>query len=110
MDLTKMSKQELVKLQKGIARELNKRDRQVKAAARKKIAAIASEAGFSVSELMAEAPAKRKKAAPAKKRAKAPIKFRDPKDAKNTWSGRGRMPRWMAAQVAKGKKKEDFAV
>lgn len=27
-----------------------------------------------------------------------------------TWSGRGLMPRWLAAQVAQGKTKESFAV
>lgn len=27
-----------------------------------------------------------------------------------TWSGRGRMPRWLVAEVAKGRKKEEFAL
>jgi DNA-binding protein H-NS len=27
-----------------------------------------------------------------------------------TWTGRGLMPRWMAALVAEGKSKEDFAI
>lgn len=27
-----------------------------------------------------------------------------------TWTGRGKMPRWLAAEVAKGRTKEQFAV
>ena len=39
------------------------------------------------------------------------VKYRDPKDSANTWTGRGRMPRWMAAATKGGRaKKEDFLV
>lgn len=37
-----------------------------------------------------------------------PVKFRGPDDA--TWTGRGRMPRWLADAIGRGKAKEDFAV
>jgi DNA-binding protein H-NS len=39
------------------------------------------------------------------------VKYRDPKNPQNTWTGRGRMPRWLAA-ATKGRKarKEDFLV
>lgn len=107
MDLTKLSRAELTKLGKDIARELKKRERRAKAEAKKKIQAIAQEAGFAVSELMEEA---KPKTRTTRKRAKAKVKYRDPKNANNTWAGRGRMPRWMAAYIEKGKKKEDFAV
>jgi len=107
MDLIKLSRADLKKLGKDVERELKKRERMAKAEAKKKIQAIAQEAGFAVSELLEEAKPKTRKT---KTRAKAKIKYRDPKNAKNTWAGRGRMPRWMAAYVEKGKKKEDFAV
>lgn len=107
MDLTKLSRADLTKLRKDVERELKKRERRAKAEAKKKIQAIAQEAGFAVSELLAEAKPKKR---PTKKRAKAKVKYRDPKNAKNTWAGRGRMPKWMTAYVEKGKKKEDFAV
>ncbi len=38
----------------------------------------------------------------------APAKFRGPNG--ETWSGRGLMPRWLAALVAQGKTKESFAI
>ena len=37
-------------------------------------------------------------------------KYRNPKNRSETWAGRGAMPRWMAAQIKKGKKREDFAI
>lgn len=36
------------------------------------------------------------------------IKYRDPKNPENTWTGRGRMPRWLQAAVDAGKKRESF--
>jgi DNA-binding protein H-NS len=38
----------------------------------------------------------------------APAKFRGPSG--ETWSGRGLMPRWLAALVAQGQTKESFAI
>ena len=39
------------------------------------------------------------------------VKYRDPKNPENTWTGRGRPPRWLAAAMAGGKvKKEDFLI
>jgi DNA-binding protein H-NS len=37
-------------------------------------------------------------------------KYRNPKTRSETWAGRGAMPRWMAAQIKAGKKREDFAI
>jgi DNA-binding protein H-NS len=44
----------------------------------------------------------------AKKGMKVAIKYRD--QAGNTWTGRGLKPRWLQAELAAGKKLEDFAV
>lgn len=51
-----------------------------------------------------------KKKSPKMSKAKAvvAVKYRGPKG--EAWSGRGSMPRWMSALVAKGRKKEEFAV
>ena len=37
-------------------------------------------------------------------------KYRNPKNRSETWAGRGAMPRWMAAAVKAGKKKESFLI
>jgi len=103
MDLTKLSRRDLTKLGKDIDRELKKRERKAKAEAKKKIQAIAQEAGFAVSELIQEVkPTKRK----AGKRAKAKVKFRDPQNSKNTWAGRGRMPNGWLQKLRRERKRK----
>ena len=42
-------------------------------------------------------------------RAKVAPKYRDPATGQ-TWSGRGKEPRWLAAYAKKGKKKDDFKI
>jgi DNA-binding protein H-NS len=37
-------------------------------------------------------------------------KYRNPGNTSETWSGRGLTPRWMAALIKAGKKKEDFLI
>jgi DNA-binding protein H-NS len=37
-------------------------------------------------------------------------KYRNPKNRSETWAGRGATPRWMAAQIKAGKKREDFLI
>lgn len=37
-------------------------------------------------------------------------KYRNPERRSETWTGRGRMPLWMAALVKKGKKPDDFLI
>jgi DNA-binding protein H-NS len=37
-------------------------------------------------------------------------KYRNPKNRSETWAGRGATPRWMAAAIKAGKKKEDFLI
>jgi DNA-binding protein H-NS len=39
-----------------------------------------------------------------------PPKYRNPKNRAETWAGRGAMPRWMAAEIKAGKKREDFLI
>jgi len=37
-------------------------------------------------------------------------KYRNPKNADEVWSGRGRMPLWLGAEIKAGKDREDFQV
>jgi DNA-binding protein H-NS len=62
--------------------------------------------GITLKDLEAVKGRTRKAASPATKPAAA--KFRGPNG--ETWSGRGLMPRWLAALVAQGKTKEEFAI
>ena len=62
----------------------------------------AREHGFSLSELTG--------AAPTRKRAAPSAKYANPANAADTWSGRGRKPRWFSEALAKGKKPDDMAI
>lgn len=73
--------------------------------AKAEVERIAKEAGVTIEELMGIT----KPGAKAVRR-QAAIKFRHPDDASLTWSGRGKRPNWLQAELAKGKQIEDFAV
>ena len=45
-----------------------------------------------------------------RKRAPAAPKYANPANKSDTWSGRGRKPRWYIEALAKGRKPEDLAV
>lgn len=45
----------------------------------------------------------------AAKGTKVAAKYRHP-DTGQTWSGRGILPKWMTEEIAKGRKREDFAI
>jgi DNA-binding protein H-NS len=39
-----------------------------------------------------------------------PVKYRNPANAHETWTGRGRKPKWLLEEINKGKKQEDFEI
>lgn len=79
-------------------------------------------AGWSFSELYGNAaggssagakPARAQRAAakgPRKAASKVAAKYRNPANANETWSGRGKRPRWLAAAIDGGRKLEEFAI
>ena len=87
------------------------------ATVRSKITKFAKAEGYTLDELFgttgAKATKKSTKAAstkPARKLGKVAPKYRNPANTKETWSGRGKQPRWLAALTAKGKKVEEFLI
>lgn len=57
------------------------------------------------------APKKARKAAGKSRTAgKVPPKYRNPANPQETWTGRGRAPRWLAAEMAAGRKQEEFLI
>jgi DNA-binding protein H-NS len=97
-----MNRKELLSLQDKIFQELDKRTKQERDEALRKIRSIADEAGLSLDELVSTQKGKSK--------SKAQVKYRDPNSAENTWAGRGRKPRWLEQALANGRNLEDFAV
>jgi DNA-binding protein H-NS len=97
--------------------EVRIREREVseKAAAREELQKLAQERGFSMADLFANlaphAPAKRgRKPGGEGKSERAPVeaKYRGPNG--ETWSGRGRLPKWLHAAEAEGKSRDSFLI
>ena len=70
---------------------------------------IARDLNLSLDELIA---AGREKGVRTKSVSRKPVeaRYRNPQNTSETWTGRGKPPRWMAAKVAAGAKKEDFLI
>ncbi|MBB5877132.1 MULTISPECIES: H-NS histone family protein [unclassified Xanthomonas] len=84
---------------------------------RTQLTRLAKSHGYSIEEVFGgAAPAARGRKAgkpgpkPGRKLGKVPPKYRNPANAAETWTGRGKQPRWLADLVAKGKKVDDFLI
>ncbi len=101
-DLEKMSYAELTAMEARIGRLIMERRDAERTELRGKLAELAREHGFDIRELVGRGKGRNGSVA---------VKYRDPQNPSNTWTGRGRMPRWMAAALKGGKaKKEDFLI
>ena len=56
------------------------------------------------------APKPARKSTKGRKLGKVAPKYRNPINSKETWAGRGKQPKWLAAETAKGRKLEDFLI
>ena len=100
-NIENMSYAELAAMQVRIERAKIEKQSSERAALKQKIADMAKEAGFDLRDLFDGRRGKGKVA----------VKYRDPSNSANTWTGRGRMPRWMTTATKGGKaKKEDFLI
>ena len=118
MDINNLSQKELTDL----ISEANKRKKVL--AKRKPIAQVRAAinrvvrgSGYTMEELFgtkAAAPARARKAAGTTKKAKAggkvPPKYRNPSNPAETWTGRGKQPRWLAGYVAQGRDVAEFLI
>lgn len=100
--LSKMSYAQLVQMQVDIERLKVEKQNAERGAVRQLLIDTAKKHGFDIHDLFGKGRKGKGIVAP---------KYRDPKNPENTWTGRGRMPRWMAAATKGGKaKKEDFLI
>ena len=100
-DLEKMSFAELEEMETQIERlKIEKRNAE-RIPLRQRLTGLAKQHGYDIRELFSKRKGKRT----------VVVKYRDPKNPGNTWTGRGRMPRWMVSATKGGKaKKEDFLI
>jgi DNA-binding protein H-NS len=101
--LDRLSYAELAEMRQRIDGLMVEKQNAERAALREQMTALAHEHGFDLRELL-----------DGRRRGRVgsvAIKYRDPKNPANTWTGRGRTPRWMAAALKGGKaRKNDFLI
>jgi DNA-binding protein H-NS len=102
INVDKMSLKDLLELEAKVQKAImNARERE-RAEIKQKVEAIVQTAGFSVSELFGARGGPRGRPVAAK--------YVNPDDRSQTWTGRGRKPKWLVAKLEKGAKLEDFAI
>jgi DNA-binding protein H-NS len=102
VNVDKMSLKDLLDLQNKVQRAIANAKERERNEVKQKIASLAANAGFSMQELFG--------GRGSGKGNKVAVKFRNPDNGAETWTGRGRQPRWLAARIAKGAKLSDFAI
>ena len=103
MELNGLSLDELKKLQKDVDRAMASCEARRIAAARAELKARAKELGVTLKEVLDASGA-------GPKRVPAPVKYRNPNNPEETWTGRGRKPRWLTvALTSVDAKLDDFA-
>lgn len=104
MDINSMDLKQLKELKKDIEKAISSFEARRLANARRELEAKAAELGVSLSEIFGSKPAKATRAVVAPR-------YRNPKNPSETWSGRGRKPRWLTvALTSVGAKLEDFLI
>lgn len=102
IDLNALSLKELKDLQGQVSKAIASFEDRRKKEALAELEEKAKEMGFSLAELTG--------VSVVRKRAPAAAKYANPADASETWSGRGRKPRWFEAALKAGHKPEDLAI
>ncbi len=112
INLRGMTRKELEKLRRDVDKALEKVEETEKKAALAAAEKAAREFGFSLAQLKEVAQPKTATAKPAKPDARKKVapKYRNPADAAQTWTGRGRKPKWVEAHLASGGSLSDIEI
>jgi DNA-binding protein H-NS len=108
IDISHLNIPALKELQSKIASAIITKQTEGKAALIRQMEEMAAAEGYSLAELASGKSAKAKPAA--KDRPPVAIKYRDPTEPSNTWTGRGRAPKWLVEFEAKGGNRSDTLV
>lgn len=95
MNLSTLNVAELRNLADKVQQEVQSRERQDLDKAREQIMAIAQEAGIPLKQLILDGLHPRA--------GKVAVQFRNPNNASEQWTGRGRQPLWVRSWVESGK-------
>ncbi|HEY6919421.1 MAG TPA: H-NS histone family protein [Tabrizicola sp.] len=102
LDLNNLSLKELKDLQSQVAKAISGYEDRRKREALAELEEKAKAMGFSLAELTG--------VTAGRKRSPSVAKYANPANSADTWSGRGRKPRWFTEALSKGRKPEDLAI
>lgn len=105
-NISKLTYNELLGLEAKVSAAIAKRKQEEKSDLKRKIAALAKDSGFDLEEIVGG----RNGRGRSTRGSKVAPKYRHPKDASLTWTGRGRQPLWLVGEIKKGKKLESFLI
>lgn len=100
-ELDRMSYRELQELILKAKRAMATVQERERNALRQKMETLASDAGFKLGEVIGGRGGKGRTVA---------AKYANPEDPSQTWTGRGRKPKWLSAKVGEGAKMEKFLI
>jgi DNA-binding protein H-NS len=104
INLDKMTLKDLLDHDLKVKKAINNARERERSDVKDKIAALANDAGFSVTELFGTG------GRVSTKGRTVAAKYANPDDRSQTWTGRGRKPNWVVAKLARGAKIDDFAI
>jgi DNA-binding protein H-NS len=103
-NVDKMGLKDLIELDLKVQKAISIAKERERSEVKQKIAALAEDSGFSVSELFGGG------RGAAKGKGTGVAKYKNPDNHSETWTGRGRKPNWLLAKLQKGSKMGDFEI
>jgi DNA-binding protein H-NS len=100
-ELDRMTLRELKELEVKVQRARASVQDRSRSELRKKVETMIAEAGFKITDIFGGRGGKGRTVA---------AKYANPDDPSETWTGRGRKPRWLNAKVQEGAKIEKFLI
>jgi DNA-binding protein H-NS len=100
-ELDRMTLRELAELELKVKKAKASAQDRSRADLRKKIETMINDAGFKLSDIFSGRGGKGRTVA---------AKYVNPDDPSETWTGRGRKPRWLNAKIQEGAKLEKFLI
>ena len=101
-ELERMSYKDLTELENKIRKAKAGVQDRTRNQLKEKVEAMVASAGFKMSDLFG--------GGRGGKGRKVAVKYANPADPSETWTGRGRMPRWLTAKLKDGDKMDKFLI
>jgi len=103
LDITGLEPEDLKVLRDAVDARLSTLEAERREAAFREMEEIARRNGLTKAQVAARFRGRRNGA-------RGPARYRNPDNPAQTWSGRGRRPKWVAAQLERGRSLQDLAV